>query len=222
MFTLQLASGAFSAELSTPDEPAHFVTALMIRDYVRAGIRSDPITFATQYYLHYPKVAFGHWPPVFHIIAAAWMWAFSASRVAILSLLALVTSLLAAAVYRRGRDEWCTAAAAATTALFVALPVTQYVTNRVLADGLVGAFAFWAMVQWARFLDGRRTKDSVAFGSLGALAMLTKGNGLAVLAVPFLSVALSGEWGLLRKRSFWYGPAIMVMLGAPWQVITWR
>jgi len=26
----------------------------------------------------------------------------------------------------------------------------------------------------------------------------------------------------LRKRSFWYGPVIMVMLGAPWQVVAWR
>src|SRR6185369_15418935 len=45
------------------DEGAHFLTGVMISDYVRHGIPMSPFRFANQFYLHYPKIAFGSWPP---------------------------------------------------------------------------------------------------------------------------------------------------------------
>src|SRR5260370_42392019 len=73
--------GVFRSELNgESDEPAHYVTALMIRDYIAQGIPAKPLAFAKNYYLHYPKVAFGHWPPLFHVVEAAWMLIFGVSR----------------------------------------------------------------------------------------------------------------------------------------------
>ena len=70
---LQLLSGAFSSAFGGyPDEPAHLVTSLMARDFLAdANIQNltHPLQFARDYYYHYPKVAIGHWPPLFYAVA---------------------------------------------------------------------------------------------------------------------------------------------------------
>lgn len=69
---LQARGGAFRSEFSAhPDESAHYVTGLMVREYVAAGAPQPPVQFAQDYYVHYPKVAIGHWPPVFYVLQAA-------------------------------------------------------------------------------------------------------------------------------------------------------
>src|SRR4051812_10894832 len=53
---LQVASGAYKSEFSAyPDEPSHYVTSLMLRDYVAHFHFESPIKFAKAYYYHYPK-----------------------------------------------------------------------------------------------------------------------------------------------------------------------
>lgn len=82
---LTWASGAFQAEfVGNPDEAAHYVTGLMVRDYVAAGLPRGPLRFAENYYLHYPKVALGRWPPGFYLLQTAWTMVFSPSRLSIL------------------------------------------------------------------------------------------------------------------------------------------
>jgi len=70
---LQWVAGAFRSGFgANPDEPAHYVTGLMVRDYVAQLLPGSPIAFAQNYYLHYPAVAFGHWPPMFYVLQALW------------------------------------------------------------------------------------------------------------------------------------------------------
>jgi len=92
--------GVFRSELNgESDAPAHYITALMIRDYIAQGIPVKPLVFAKNYYLHYPKVAFGHWPPLFHVLEAAWMLVFGVSRTSVLCLVLAITALLGATLY---------------------------------------------------------------------------------------------------------------------------
>src|SRR5579859_5632961 len=102
--------GVFRSELaSESDESAHYITALMIRDYIVQGIPGKPLAFAKNYYLHYPKVAFGHWPPVFHVLQAAWMLVFGISRTSVLCLMLTIAALLGATLYevvKRSFGSW--------------------------------------------------------------------------------------------------------------------
>ena len=64
---LQWTHGAYQAEFGAhPDEAAHYVTGLMIRDYIAAGMPGHPMAYTQNYYNHYPKVALGNWPPLFY------------------------------------------------------------------------------------------------------------------------------------------------------------
>ena len=59
-FLWQLFAGAYGSEFGGhPDEAGHYVTGLMVRDYVATGFPGSPMKFAGEYYRHYPKVALG-------------------------------------------------------------------------------------------------------------------------------------------------------------------
>src|SRR6202165_1195147 len=127
--------GVFRSELTREsDEPAHYITALMVRDYIAQGMSAKPLAFAKNYYLHYPKVAFGHWPPVFYVLQAAWMLVFGVSRTSVLCLMLVTTAMLGATLYTvvKRSDSWLAGLAAA--ALFICLPLVQAYSGVVLAD----------------------------------------------------------------------------------------
>src|ERR1700758_3440929 len=63
---LQFLGGAYASGFGGyPDEPAHLVTSLMVRDFLASLDFRHSWQFAQQYYYHYPKVAIGVWPPGF-------------------------------------------------------------------------------------------------------------------------------------------------------------
>jgi hypothetical protein len=212
---LQVWSGAYRAEFSTPDESAHFVTGLMIRDYIAKGFSERPMQFAIDYYVHYPKVAFGAWPPLFHIVEALWLLAWPASRTSVMMLLAVITFLVAWTLYETARRRWGSPKAFGLVLLLIAMPLSQFLTNRVLADSLIGLFDLWATLCWARYLDRARTTDALAFGVLAGLSMLTKQNGLALLLVPILTIPLVGDWRQLRGTTFWLALGVAGVIGGP-------
>lgn len=211
---LQVSSGTYRAELSTPDESAHFVTALMIRDYIVGGFATSPMAFATNYYIHYPKVAFGSWPPLFHVLQAACLLVWPA-KASVLVLLACISCAVAMTLYYTARRRWGPVAGLCLALFLVAMPLSQYLASEVLADGLIGLFDLWAILLLARYLETRRTRDALWFGLLAGLSMLTKQNGAALLLVPFIAVPLSGRWDLFRRRAFWAALTVAVLIGGP-------
>lgn len=186
-----------------PDDPAHYVTALMLHDYLRDGLPVGPMRFAEVFYAHYPKVAMGHWPPLFYVVQAAWMLLFGPSIRSDLFLMLLFSVSLATTVYilvRRVLRSEVSAFAAAL--LLLGMPVMQLYGGTVLADVPVALFAFWAVLFWARFLDTGRIRSVVGFSSMTAVAILTKGNGFALLLVPLLTLFFNRRWDYLKNVRF--------------------
>jgi hypothetical protein len=98
---LQRASGAHSAALGAePDEASHYATGVMVHDYFVRGLPGNPLTFAKEFYIHYPRVAFGLWPPLFHLCSGVWMLAFGTGRMSIMVMLAALTAIWAWLLYR--------------------------------------------------------------------------------------------------------------------------
>jgi len=58
VLALQYLAGAFTSELSGyPDEPSHYMSGVLVHDYIQARFPSSPMSFASQFYLHYPYLA---------------------------------------------------------------------------------------------------------------------------------------------------------------------
>lgn len=220
---LQYASGAYGSAFSGYfDEPAHYVTGLMVRDYLAAGLPGPPLAYAQDYYLHYPEVALGQWPPVFYVIQAGWTLLFSPHRISVLLLMAALASLLALAVFLVGRKEWSTASGLVAGLLLLALPINQASTSQIMADLPVALFSFLAILALGRYLDSPRWTDAAAFGVLASIAILTKGTGLALALAPPLAVVFSRRLGLMRRLSFWLPVIIVAAVCGPWYALTAR
>jgi len=220
---LQWRAGAFAAEFSShPDEAAHYITGLMIRDFVASGHYGAPLTYAEHYYAHYPKVAFGMWPPFFHTVEAAWTLVFSPGKAPVLLLMALIAAVTGSSVYFVLRASYSVSAALAGGALYVMLPLVQASTATVMADGLVALLELWAAIWLMRYVEGERTRHAVLFGVCAALSMATKANGVAMVLMPAVMLALTRRWRLLRARGLYYAAAIVLLLGAPWPVLSYR
>ena len=215
---LQWSGHAYSSNFGAeePDEPAHYVTGLMIRDYVANGFPGWPMDFAKNYYLHYPKVALGVWPPFFYVVEATWMLIFSPFRASVMLLSAAITLSCAITLLLVVRRQFGAVLAILCATAYILLPAVQASTASVMVDGLVALFELLAPLLFARYVDRQEPKYAYAYGFVAAVAALTKANALALVLVPGIVIALTRRWRLLRRREIWLALLVIVVAAAPW------
>ena len=125
------------------DAPAHYVTGVMVYDYLRLAAGSSPVHFAEAYYVRFPKVAFGHWPPAYYAIQAAWYFLFG-PHIWSAALLSAVTALtLTALLFFRLRTHHGNAIALGCSAALLVLPEMQTAAWSVMSDLLTDCSSFW-------------------------------------------------------------------------------
>lgn len=217
---LQWRGGAYQSEFGDgPDESSHYVTGLMVRDYIAALAPASPMTYARNYYLHYPKVALGHWPPFFYLVQALWTLPFSGSRTSFFLLAAVLTALLAVTLCEVIRRYFSAKAGMAIGLLLISIPLVETQSRTVMAEILVALLVFWGTLCWGEYLDRPGWSCAAWFGIWSSLAVLTKGTGLVLALVPVMSLLLTRRFRLVAKLSFWL-PAIMVLvLCGPWYLL---
>jgi hypothetical protein len=217
---LQWRSGVFHGEFSSyPDEPAHLVTGLMVRDYVVSGMKSSPMRYAEDYYLHYPKVGFGIWPPLFHFVEAFWFVVTPPSKASAFLLQALLIGMLAGSlsVLAVKRFGWLIGLAAGCA--LVALPRVQEFTAMVMADHLMALIAFWSMIAFAAWIRDGRLKQAALFGLLVGLAVMTKSNGAALAFLPLIALGLMRRYRRVVAPGLFLAAGIALVIALPWQLL---
>lgn len=218
---IQAARGVFHSEYGGhPDEAAHYVTGLMVHDFLLQGDWFHPLPYAENYYLHYPKVALGHWPPFFYVLQAMWTVPFSPSRVSLMVEMALFTALLALLIYQAVRSEFGMLAGLAMGLLFLLLPLTQTYSGMLMTEIPIALLNFAAALCFGKFLDTGHWRYIVAFGVLAPVAILTKGSGLVLSLVPPLAVLFSRRWRFLVRPAFWLPVLLVLVLCGPWYWFT--
>jgi hypothetical protein len=101
---------------------------------------------------------------------------------------------------------------------FVALPLVQESSARVMHEHLVTLGMLLATLCFARFARTGRVRDSLAFGGVAAAAILTHGNAWALGLVPGITLALTNKWHLLRRPAFWAAAVPVLVTCVPWYV----
>ncbi len=203
-----------------PDEPAHYVSGLLIRDYLIEGFPNSPLRFAGEYYSRIPAFAIGYWPPVFYAVEGGWMLAFGSSRGAVLGLIGCVAALAAALIFASTRPLIGAFGALGLGFLFLMSPIVRWSSGAVMVDLPVTLLAFAAALAYSRYLDTEKTRWSIAFAVIASLTILTKSNGAFLGLLPPLAILLTRKWRLLRSLSFWIAPFVVVLLCAPWFLAT--
>jgi hypothetical protein len=216
---LQWLGGAFFSEPGRfPDEGAHYVTGLLVRDYVASGFPGNPIKFAENFYTHFPKVAFGVWPPLFHLMMGIWLLPTPDGRTSVLLLMAFIMAAAAYILYRSLRAFTRRSAAFVVGLLLVLLPVSQWMTSTIMADSLVMLTVVASAAATARWLRTGSNRDAVWVGICAGMALMSKGNGAAVIPAVPIAVVLARRLDLLRKPGIYIAGAIAGVLGLLWQI----
>ena len=220
---LQWKNGTYREDIGAdPDEPAHAVTSLMMRDYFAHGLLrgAHPMHFAQDYYDHFPKVALGHYPPGFYALAGAWLLPFP-TKTALFLFMALLSGCLgamtAAIARRAGLGVW---ASVLVGVWIVLLPLTQKQVMLVMSDVLLTIGCLGATWLWANYMERPTVRRGLLFGVVAAFSILVKGSAMALAAVPVLSILMLRRWDLLKKLSFWLAPVPVVLTALPWTLMT--
>lgn len=220
---IQLSLGAYATgrEL-TADEAAHFVNSLLIYDWVREAPLTNPLRYAQAYYLHFPRVSIGHWPPLFYVLQAAVFAVAGRSGAAVLGFQAVIAGLACAwpASLVQRRLGWLAGLGAG---LFVlASPNLMFLIDAMMLDTALGVWIVAAALCWARFAARPRLVWALLFAAAASGAILTKGNGFALALLPPLHAALTRS---LRPLLDWRAWLAAILVGAatlPWHLLTWH
>lgn len=86
-----------------------------------------------------------------------------------------------------------------------------------MLDIPVAFFQLLAVLFLVKYFEGGSARIAAIFGTLAAMAMLVKGNAIALMIVPPLMIILGRRWDLVRAPGLYIGVAVMALFGLPWQ-----
>ena len=172
-------------------------------------------------YFHDPALAFSHLDyPLLWPFAIAWVWSIVGSsdlvapKILAPALLGATAALLFGILRRLGnRTE-----AALFTAVAVGLPMVLAVTSRLLADAPLALFVLGSFGCFRLWLDSDHGDDLRLTGFFAAGMVLTKNDGLGLLAVLVVAALLAAPTALFANRArgaLWLA-IFPLALASPW------
>lgn len=219
--SVQVFSGSWSADfLAYPDEPSHFVGAVMVRDWLLSGQWLSPLDFAQKYYAHYPFFAIGYWPPMFSIVTGSWLAVVGVGRVQALMIPAAFAALTGWIIFSLVRDRMGVAAGICAGALYLSLGEVQYWMSAVMVDHMTALFCLATGVFLIRCLRDPVLRNGILCGICCGCAILSKFSAVYLFALPLSAVLLLRRTDLLRKPGLLVQPLIVMLMVVPWALWT--
>jgi hypothetical protein len=215
-----LVTGAYASGFSGADESAHFLNSYFISSYLKEHVGSNPLGFATDFYIHYPKISIGHWPPAYYGLVGLLFLVIPASVQAAF-FINLVFSALPAAMVAISLGYLTTRRTALLgSAIFALTPLVTEGQAYFMLDQVLAATCAAATMAWFAYAVKPAWPRALSFAALATFAILTKGNGWLLVFVPIYHMLLTRNWRLLRLPHV-YGAALLALLVVfPWYWLT--
>jgi len=213
-------TGAAGAGFSGADESAHFLNSYFVAFYGQTAFGENPLAFATEFYLHYPKISIGHWPPAYYGLVAPFFLVAPPTPAAAFALNLFVSALPALGVAALLAKLDGRRAAPAGVLVWALTPLALEGQAFLMLDQALAACAVAATIAWLAFAERQSWPRIILFAGLAALAILIKGNGWLLVFVPPLHILLTGRWRLLASPLLYAGAAFGGLLVTPWYLAT--
>jgi 4-amino-4-deoxy-L-arabinose transferase-like glycosyltransferase len=210
----------WGSDLTGSDPPAHFTTGVMVYEYFRQALFSQPMAFAQSFYIRFPKVALGHWPPMYYALQAAVYTVSGPSIKAARALSAAVCFATAYVLFARVRRLHGMTLGALCAACFLVLPPVQDSSWLVMSDLLLALFMFLAAMSFADFLESGEPCYAVRFALWSTLAILTKGSGGALGLFALFAPLFARRFFCFRSKWYWFAGISVAILSAPFYLWT--
>lgn len=227
-YTLALLAGAlvlvvfrvYSAGFSGADEPAHFLNAYFISTYLHGHVGSNPMAYAAEYYLHYPKISIGHWPPAYYGVLGVLLLALPATPQAAFIVNLLISALPAAALgltvaWLAGRRI-----ALASCLIYALTPLALEGQAFFMLDQALTACCVAATMAWLAYTRRPNWTRALLFAALCGAAVLIKGNGWLIVLMPLFHMLLTRGWRLLASPKLYVAALAAGLVVAPWYWLT--
>lgn len=220
---IQFQQGAYDRDVAThPDEAAHFVTGVMVHDYLSSGLAEKPMPFAEDYYQRYPKVALGHWPPGFYAMQAVWYLVFGVSKWAATLLVGTIAAALIWCLFHEMSRQHSTVVALLALAVFVGQPLVRNHCMLIMADMAACLATVLAVFAFCRFLVSQSLLHIGCFAIWSIVAILTRPSAMALALFVPLCLLITGRFSVLKNWRLWMGGLTIAIMTAPWYCWTWN
>jgi 4-amino-4-deoxy-L-arabinose transferase-like glycosyltransferase len=180
----------------------------LIRDYFASGFAQSPMTFAQEWFMRYPALTIGFYPPIFPAAEAIVFALFGFSHPAAQATVAAFSAVAAYGAYLTARPALPPLAAAAAALLIFATPDVLLWSRQVMMELPALAFLLLAAAAFLRYQSVGGTRRLLLAVLLVLCAVYTKQT--EIFAAPAFIAALLIKDGLsaLRNRSCWLAAAL--------------
>lgn len=217
---LMAALGVFSAGWVGNDESPHFINSYLIWVYLNEGLGQNPLSFAQDFYIHYPKVTIGHWPPLYYFLIAPLFSILPPSHLNFIIVNTIVAALPALIVIHLVRRAIGPLWALVAGVTYVLLP--QIISNSMyfMLDQATTALILIAAVFWSEFSQKPSWRLGVGWALATAAAILVKGNAWLLGLYPLLHMMLTARWRIMLDYRFYVLGLAILAITAPWYILT--
>jgi hypothetical protein len=211
---------AYRAGFSGADEPAHFLNGVFVSSYLHSHAGANPMAYAVEYYLHYPKISIGHWPPAYYGLLGVLLLALPATPQAAFIINLLVSALPAAVL------GWALAwlaerrIALAGCAIYALTPLAIEGQAFFMLDQALTACCAAGAIAWIAYTRRPGWMSAAVFAALSAGAVLIKGNGWLIVLVPLFHMLLTRGWRLLVLPHLYVAALAAGLVIVPWYWLT--
>jgi hypothetical protein len=213
-------TGAYSSGFSGADESAHFLNSYFFSSYLKGHIGANPLAFATEFYVHYPKISIGHWPPAYYGVVGVLFLVIPATVENAFLINLLFSSLPVAAVAIALGHLVNYRAALVGAAVYALTPLVTEGQAYFMLDQVLAAICIAATMAWWAYTITPAWWRALLLAALCTFAILTKGNGWLLVFVPVYHMLLTQSWRLLKLPHV-YGAALVAgSIVFPWYWLT--
>lgn len=203
-----------------PDASAHYASGMMVLDYFSSNFGSNIFDHIAEFHEHYPFVAVGLWPPLFHLFEAMWMGVFSNKYFSLLALDAFVAGFAGYVTMTFASRLIPISAAVVTGILLPLFPMFLTSSDVLRIDLFTGIFIFLASMSFVDFLDQPIIKRALLVILMSVAALMSKGTAMALVFIFPLTVLLRRDFWVLQNKLLWLIAGATGLIAGPWYILT--
>lgn len=210
----------FTNGFSNSDEPSHFVNSYFIWAYLHEGLFANPIGFAENFYISFPKLSLGHWPPLYYSLVGGLFFVFPAVPETALWINLFMTVIAGFLLAMLLRPCVGLRLSLIGSLIFILLPLSLESLNFFMLDQPLTVVVLLAANVWQHFSNRPTYLLGLLYGILAAAAILVKGNGWLLGFFPIFHIILANRWALLLDFRTYSGALLCLIIVVPWYAMT--
>ena len=182
------------------DAPRHALNGAFVLDFFSALPLNDPLGWASEYYIRYPALTFGFYPPLFYFWEGLFFAAFGVSQFVAQLAVTPFLVMLGFGGYKLARLLLPRSAALGTALLLLGTPGVSLWGRQVMLDIPAYAALLWTVVSFASFIRTGRSR-SLSYGCVFLVAAVYLKLNSAFIVLPIaISLIVARGWRHLLER----------------------